>query len=167
MMGKNKIPLYLLSLLLLLPSCWQEEQPAEQREEQSAQQQKEPSRSISKSIHLEDIVSNTNEAPDILRNQIAQGKTVVDFYAQWCGPCKLMSPVIDELAKKYEDITFIKIDIDKFNDLSNGFDVDGQRIIISGIPTIYFFKDGKIVEKVGGYIRKEVFEKMIINKLGL
>lgn len=166
MMEQNKIPLCLLSLLLLLPSCWQEKKSTEQREELPTAQKKEPSRSMSKSIHLEEIVSNNNEAPNILRNQIAQGKTVVDFYAQWCGPCKLMSPVIDDLAKKYEDITFIKIDIDKFNDLSNGFDIDGQRIVISGIPTIYFFKDGKIVEKVGGYIRKEVFEKMIINKLG-
>ncbi len=160
-MGHKLLPLYLLSLLLL-PSCWQEEQP----EEQSTKQQKEPSRSMSKSIHLEDIVSNKEEAPDVLRNEIAQGKTVVDFYAQWCGPCKLMSPVIDELANEYKDISFIKIDIDKFTDLANGFDVDNQRIVISGIPTIYFFKDGKIVEKVGGYIRKEVFKKMIISKLG-
>lgn len=156
----------LLSSLTFLPSCWQQEEPVTLEIEEVEQAVAQPATkqgSFGKSIHLEELVNNKNEAPDTLRKHAAQGKVVVDFYAKWCPPCKMMLPIIDELAQKYDDISFVKIDIDKFIDLSNGFDVAGKRIVISGVPAFYLFKDGNIVEEIGGGMAKENFEQIMNN----
>jgi len=73
-----------------------------------------------------------------------EGITVVDFYADWCGPCKIMAPVLDELAEKKPDINVRKLNVDE-NPTS------ATKYGIRGIPTLLFFKDGEIVKtKVGG-----------------
>jgi thioredoxin 1 len=78
---------------------------------------------------------------------IAQGNVVVDFYASWCGPCKNMGPIIDELAKEMTQITFVKVDTEKFNMLS-------KRFSIRSLPTFIFFKDGQKIQQVVGAHRK-------------
>ena len=71
------------------------------------------------------------------------GITVVDFWAEWCGPCKQMSPILDELAEKDPEVSVLKLDVDH-NPSS------AEKYSIRGIPTLLFFKDGKIVStKVG------------------
>jgi thioredoxin 1 len=83
---------------------------------------------------------------------LATGKPMVlDFWAEWCGPCKMVSPIIDELAAEYEGRVIIgKMDVDD-ND-----DVVGQYGI-RNIPTILFFKDGQLVDKQVGAAQKSAF----------
>lgn len=76
---------------------------------------------------------------------------VVDFWAEWCGPCRMVSPIIDELATEYEGkVTIGKMDVD------NNDEVVGQ-FGIRNIPTVLFFKDGKVVDKVVGAVPKATF----------
>ena len=87
-----------------------------------------------------------------------KGTVVVDFFATWCGPCKMLSPIIEELGESLDDITFIKIDVDKHEDLA-------RRFGVMSIPTLVFFKDGKEVKKHIGFIPKNdlkgTIEKMM------
>ncbi len=81
---------------------------------------------------------------------IANGNVVVDFFASWCGPCQRMSPIIDDLAKEMTSITFVKVDTEKFKDLTKNFGV-------RGLPTLVFFKDGqKISQKTGARSKVEL-----------
>ncbi|CAJ2647827.1 thioredoxin H2 [Trifolium pratense] len=78
---------------------------------------------------------------------------VIDFTATWCGPCKYMEPIIKELAAKYKDVEFIKIDVDELMDVASAFQVQAM-------PTFILIKKGKVVEKVVG-AKKEQLQKLI------
>ena len=76
---------------------------------------------------------------------------VIDFWAEWCGPCRMVSPIIDELATEYEGkVTIGKMDVDNNNDVVAQFG-------IRNIPTVLFFKDGKLVDKQVGAAQKSAF----------
>ncbi|MDR0681136.1 MAG: thioredoxin [Dysgonamonadaceae bacterium] len=80
---------------------------------------------------------------------------VVDFWAEWCGPCKMISPIVDELAAEYEDqIVIGKVNVDENENLSIEYG-------IRSIPTLLFFKNGKLVDKFVGAILKETLEEKI------
>ena len=84
---------------------------------------------------------------------------VVDFYADWCGPCKMMSPVVDELAVDYEG----KVKIGKVNtDENRG---GASKYSVMSIPTILFIKDGQVVDQVVGAVPKTVLEQKINSML--
>ena len=75
---------------------------------------------------------------------IKEGKVLVDFFATWCGPCKMLSPVLEELAEKNPDLLVLKIDVDEVGVLA-------ARFGIQAIPTLILFKDGTQVDKRLGY----------------
>lgn len=88
-----------------------------------------------------------------LEDLIKKGTVLVDFYAEWCGPCKMMEPVLESIKDK---IDIIKIDVDKFHDLASEYRV-------MSIPDLMIFKDGeKILESVG-FQSKEDLEEVINN----
>ena len=72
-------------------------------------------------------------------NTIESGVVVVDFFATWCGPCKMLSPVIDELSGELENVNFVKVDIDQSMDLA-------QKFKIVSVPTLKVFKNGEEVK---------------------
>ena len=72
---------------------------------------------------------------------------VVDFYATWCGPCKMLGPVFEEVSKE-SDINFVKIDVDKDSDIA-------RRYGVMTIPTIILFRNGEEVKRNIGYMSKE------------
>ena len=79
---------------------------------------------------------------------------VVDFFANWCGPCKMLSPVIEDLSNEMIDVTFLKVDVDNFNEIASEFQ-------IMSIPAIIIFKDGKVVGKSVGFQPKDALKKLI------
>ncbi len=84
---------------------------------------------------------------------------LVDFWAPWCGPCRMVGPIIEELAETYEGkILIAKVNTDENSDLS-------QEYSILSIPTIMIFKEGKIVEKLIGAQPKEELVKFIDRNL--
>lgn len=80
---------------------------------------------------------------------------VVDFWAEWCGPCKMIGPIVEDLSHEYEDKVIIgKLDVDENNDVTT-------RYGIRNIPTILFFKDGQQVDKQVGATQKSVMVQKI------
>ena len=80
---------------------------------------------------------------------------VVDFWAVWCGPCRMVSPIVDELAKEYEGrAKVVKLNTDENPEISS-------RYHIMGIPTLMFFKDGKGVDKLVGALSKSQYKDKI------
>jgi len=80
---------------------------------------------------------------------------VVDFWAEWCGPCRMISPIIEELASEYEDKAVIgKMNVDENDEVVGQFG-------IRSIPTILFFKNGELVDKYVGVAQKSTLEEKI------
>ncbi len=82
------------------------------------------------------------------------GVLLVDFYADWCGPCKMLAPLIEEAAREHPEISVGKINVDNEPQLAAAFG-------ISSIPTLMVFKDGKAVKKSVGFISKEEIEELL------
>lgn len=79
---------------------------------------------------------------------------LVDFYADWCGPCKMLTPVLTEISSERSDVEIIKVDVDKEGALA-------QSLGIMSIPSLFLFKDGKIVAKAVGYQGKDAINAFI------
>ncbi|GAK47643.1 thioredoxin [Secundilactobacillus oryzae JCM 18671] len=91
--------------------------------------------------------------------QTADGVTVVDFWADWCGPCKIMDPVLDQLESQFgQKIKFAKLDVDGNQDLAMSYKV-------MSVPSLVFFRDGKALEKVSGVYPKEKLAAYLERKL--
>ncbi|MGN0362272.1 MAG: thioredoxin [Bilifractor sp.] len=84
----------------------------------------------------------------------AKGLVVVDMYADWCGPCKMMAPVMDSLSEDYDDVKFVKINVDQNPELAAKFGVQS-------IPNFVFIKNGQKVDQVVGARDSESFESII------
>lgn len=76
------------------------------------------------------------------------GIVFVDFYATWCNPCKVMSPIIEEIAKEHKDVKFVKVDVDNNEELAIKYNV-------MSIPTMFIIKNGKVTKKFVGIVSKE------------
>ena len=97
----------------------------------------------------------TSSTDATFAQDIATGLVLVDFWAEWCGPCKIMLPRLDELSLKVEGkAKIMKVDVDSNNESAMKFN-------IMSIPTMILFKDGKMVEKVVGTKELPELEAMI------
>ena len=79
---------------------------------------------------------------------------LVDFWATWCGPCKMIAPIVEEIAQKRQDIKVCKIDVDNEPELA-------IRFKIMSIPTLLVFKNGEVVDKAIGLRSKDQIEAML------
>ena len=77
-----------------------------------------------------------------------EGITIVDFYANWCGPCRMLSPVLEELEEENDNISIAKVDVDEARELA-------MKYKISAIPALLFFKDGELVSTEVGFMSKD------------
>lgn len=99
------------------------------------QKPKENNQVLVEQIDTKFFVDNVAKIDNETLTYIGDKPTIVDFYASWCGPCKMLSPIMEKLSKKYEDkVHFYKINVDESSDLAN-------TLKIKAIPTLIFFKD--------------------------
>ena len=76
---------------------------------------------------------------------------LVDFWAEWCGPCKMIAPILEEIAdERAEDLNIVKLNVDVYPRWA-------MKYGVMGIPTLLLFKDGEIVERITGYLPKPQF----------
>lgn len=87
-------------------------------------------------------------------NEINRGITLVDFYADWCGPCKMIAPFVEKIANERADITVGKVNVDDDPDIAIKYGV-------SSIPTLIVFKDGVEASRVVGYRPKDAILAML------
>lgn len=85
--------------------------------------------------------TGSNFKKDVLESPVP---VLVDFWAEWCGPCRMVAPVLEELAKEYGGkLKIVKVDVDKNSETS-------QEFKIQGIPSLLFFKEGRLVKRIIG-----------------
>ena len=107
-----------------------------------------PNRGVAETIHLTD--ANFDEA--LLATE---GLVMVDFWAEWCGPCRAIAPVLEEIAEASEgQVTLMKVNVDQNPGLA-------ARYGIRAIPTILFVKDGAVVDRVVGVASKAVLQGIV------
>ena len=83
----------------------------------------------------------------------------VDFWAEWCGPCRLVSPALEELSRDYEGkVDFVKVNVDENNELA-------QKYNVFSIPTLAIFKDGQVVSQKVGASSKDSYKTMIDSQI--
>ena len=100
-----------------------------------------------KIIHLTDDSFDT----DVLK---ADGLTLVDFWAEWCGPCKMVGPIIESLAEKMDNVKFCKVDIDQNVEWAS-------KLKVMSIPTMVIYKDGEVMASQIGALPEEELRRFI------
>lgn len=87
---------------------------------------------------------------ELIKNE----KVLVDFYADWCGPCRMISPIIEEIAKEDKNLEVIKVNVDNFENIARTYG-------IMSIPTLMVFKKGKEINKSVGFVNKDEIMKLL------
>ncbi len=99
---------------------------------------------------MEIIHGNENNFNDIVQGELV----LVDFFATWCGPCRMLGPVLEELTEERSNITVAKIDVDESASLAKNYG-------IMSVPTLLLFKDGKLIDQRSGFMPKEELTRWI------
>ena len=101
-------------------------------------------------------VSDATFENDVLRSQLP---VLVDFWAGWCGPCRAVSPIVEEVATSYEGkLKVLKLNVDQNSQTP-------ARYSIRGIPALLFFKDGEVTDQIVGYVPKETIDQSVVRVL--
>lgn len=88
-------------------------------------------------------INRSSSSLEAFKQRISEGNVIVDFYAPWCGPCKRITPIFNELSSKYTHVTFIKVNIDDHKEIA-------QEYNIRSIPQLLFFKNSTLCETFVG-----------------
>ncbi len=95
-------------------------------------------------------IQNINQFNELLKNE----NVIVDFFATWCGPCRMIAPLLEEIDEDYPEISIGKVDVDDLSELAAHYS-------IASIPTLMFIKNGKIVYEQVGFVPKNNLERLI------
>ena len=87
-------------------------------------------------------------------NEINEGLVLVDFYADWCGPCKMLSPILEQINNEDENVKIIKVNIDDSKFLANYYQ-------IQSIPTLILLKNGRFLNRITGFRPKKTIQELI------
>lgn len=98
-----------------------------------------------------DIIKNIAEYDELLKNNTS---VFVDFYAEWCGPCKMVAPLVEEISNEETSVKFVKVNVDDNPDIA-------QRYGIMSIPTLIVFKNGEIAGSALGFQPKEALQELV------
>lgn len=97
------------------------------------------------------------EDPNDFQKIIEKGTVLIDFYADWCGPCRMLGPILEAVSKEEPDLTILKVDVDTFRSLA-------QQFSVSTIPTLKLLRHGVPVATKVGFIGKEPLLRFINTK---
>ena len=112
------------------------------------------------SMELKTVAGTPIELTDVnFQSTISKGSHVVDFWAAWCGPCRMIAPVLEEIARDRKDVTIGKLNVDENPRTASQFKVQG-------IPLLVFIKDGKETGRLVGAVPKQQIESAIRQYLG-
>jgi thioredoxin 1 len=97
------------------------------------------------------IITSANFEEEVLKSD---KPVLIDFWAPWCGPCRMVSPVVEEIAKEHPEIKVGKVNVDEEQELA-------RKYRIMSIPSLYVFKDGEVANKTIGAVPKKNIEAML------
>lgn len=146
---KNSIQFFVISALALLPGCI----PTISSESPAVATHADNSKDV-QSSQITLIKDQEQFNKEVLG---AKKPSVVKFFATWCGACKTMAPIIEEIAQELQGYTFFAIDVDKHRTIATEYDIDG-------IPALLLFKNGKLANKdkpIQGVMKKEALKNLI------
>jgi len=98
------------------------------------------------------VFANNNN----FKEAVAEGIVILDFYADWCAPCRMIGPVLEQITEENPDIKIVKVDVDNNMELANQFGV-------RGIPALFVLKDGKTVAQRAGFMPKAALVEWVRN----